>query len=144
MIELHIKDFLKDDTDITNRVGGRIFPGHAPQKTAGAVIILQNITTVPEYTIIAEAGVHDVILQVTCYDDTQYGVFTLAALVRNRMSGYRGSVGNSDAVDICSCRIISSGAIEETPERGDGSDRWVNGYRFDFAFFQSASVPTLT
>ena len=141
MIEQHIRDFLRDDADITDRVAHRIAPGRLRQGELGEAIIVQEISNVPTYSTIGEVGIHDKVVQITSYAASPKAAYTLAELVRNRLSGYRGSIGDGDASTVQSCRIISAGADEERPE--DASDRWIHKYRQDFALFENASIPTL-
>ena len=141
MIEEHIRDFLRDDADITARVAARIYSGRVPQNTNGELLIISGITNIPEYTISGEAGKASHVVQVMAYAATPKAAFTLAELVRNRFSGYRGALGDDDASSVERCEIVSSGAGEVAPE--DESDIWAFTYRLDFALFEATTIPTL-
>lgn len=141
MIEQHLRDFLRDDDDITDRVEHRIRAGNALESDHGELIIITEISNVPQYTLIGEAGKHDKVVQVVAYSATPGAAFSLAELVRNRLSGYRGVIGDGDASSVESCRIISGGAGQDQPR--DKSDRWIYSYRYDFAMFEDVSIPTL-
>jgi len=142
MIEHQLVEYLRDDAYIRDRVSGRIYPGKALQGTRGEVLIIREITSNPIYTIDLEAGIHDKVIQIDCYAASPRSAFTLSERVRDVLSGYRGTVGTTDPVYIQSCRIISSG--QDTEQPSDKSDRWFNRYRFDFALFVDATIPTFT
>jgi len=140
MIEHQLTEFLRDDTDIRDRVSGRIYPGRALQGTRGEMLIVRQISRIPTYTIDLEAGVDDQIIQIDCYAASPRSAFTIAELVRTALSGYRGNVGTTTPVRIQSCRIISAGQQTERPS--DKSDRWIHRYQMDFAMFVTSTIPT--
>lgn len=140
MIEQYFRDFLSGDADITHRVADRIRPGRLRQADRGDAIVLQEVSRNPAYALSGEAGKHDVVLQVKCYSDTPEGAYSLADLVRNRMSGYRGNIGQQDERQVESVRIIASGADEESLD--DASDQYRFSCRWDFALFVTESIPT--
>ena len=114
MIEQHIRDFLRDDVDITNRVGANIWPGRALEFVKGEMLIVSAITSIPEYTISGEAGKASHVVQI---------------------------IGDDDASSVERCEIVSGGAGEVAPE--DKSDNWTFTYRHDYALFQATTIPTL-
>lgn len=142
MIEHQLAEFFWADDDINNRTGERIYPMRAPQGVRGELIILQEITNTPAYTLQREAGVHDKIVQIDCYAATPRAAESLAELVRMRLSGFRGEIGTTTPVDVESCRIISSGPETERPR--DDSDNWIHRYRMDFAMWVQATIPTFS
>ena len=142
MIEHNIRDFLRDVPEITQRVEHRIRPGRLEQSDSGEAIVLQEVSRTPEVHLGGEVGLHDVVLQVKCYSDTAKAAFTLAELVRNRLSGYRGPIGDQGEGFIQSTRIIASGADEEDLE--DDSDEFRYTYRWDFAMHTTETIPTFS
>ena len=140
MIEHQLAEFFTADAAILARTAERIFPGRAIHGTRGEVIVIQDITGQPIYTIDLEAGIADKVVQVDCYSSSPRAAYTLAELVRDRLSGYRGTIGTTTPVLAQSCRIISSG--QEVDQPTDSSDRWIHRYRLDFALFVATSIPT--
>ena len=141
MIEEHIRDFLRDDADITDRVGPNIWDGHAPGYVKGEMLIVSTITSTPVYTIDGEAGKAEHVVQIMAFAARAKAAFTLSELVRNRLSGYRGAIGDDDASSVERCEIVSGGAGEVAPE--DKSDNWTFTYRNDYALFETTTIPTL-
>lgn len=142
MIELKLKEFLQDSDAIRNRVGSRFGAGYLKQGLRGDSIVLQEISSTPAHHLQGEAGIEEKVVQVDCYSDTPRKAESLAQLVRNRLSGYRGSIGKTDPQHCQSFRIISSGQEFEEPE--DSSDNWTHRYRMDFSFYINAPIPTFT
>ena len=141
MIENHIRDFLRDDVDITNRVAANIWPGRALEFVKGEMLIVSAITSIPVYGLDGEVGKWEHVVQIMAYAATPRAAFTLSELVRNRLSGYRGNIGDDDASFVEKCEIVSGGAGEVAPE--DGSDNWTFTHRLDFSLFETTSIPTL-
>lgn len=141
MIERAVKDFLLDSATVRDRVAGRIFHSRAPQGIKGELIVIRTINMEPVYTIQNEAGLEAHITQIDCYSDTPYKADTLGDLVRNRLSGYRGTIGN-DAVLIEATEIINARSLEDQPE--DSSDRWIFRHSADYRFYASKAIPTHT
>lgn len=142
MIEHQLKEYFADSDAIRDRVGSRIYPGRALQGIKGETLIIQEITSQPVYDLTNEAGQHDKSVQVDCYAATPRSAASLAELVRNRLSGYRGTIGTTNPITVQSCRITSAGQETESP--ADSSDKWTHRYRLDFAFFSTATIPTFT
>lgn len=140
MIEQLLADFLHDDADIRDRVGARIFPGRAVRGTKGETIIIQEITGIPTYTLDLEAGIAEEFVQVDCYAASPRSAYTLKELVRDRVSGYRGTIGNTDPAYVESVRIVGGGQEDERPT--DSSDQWIHRYRLDLALFVTTSIPS--
>ncbi len=142
MIEQHIRDFLRDDVDITARVGPNIWDGRAPEHVKGEMLIIVAISSIPQYDIEGEVGKTFHVIQIMAYAARPKAAFTLFELVRNRFSGYRGAIGDNDASSVEQCEIIGGqGAGEVKPE--DASDLWTFTHGHDFAVIETTSIPTL-
>jgi len=137
MIEKDIKKHLHASSNIRNVVGNRIFAGRAGQTARGALLIVRNITSERFYSLSSEVAAKSSVLQVDCYEDSAVKAYDLSELVRNRLSGYRGTAGDAEIHDT---QIVSERAYTEKPE--NKSDRWVFAYSFDFAILHDSTVPT--
>lgn len=148
MIERLLYAFLRDSEAVRDRVGGRIYAGHAPANTQGPVIILRVVSRIRDdkYSLDNEIGVTESIVQVDCYDERPALAYELFELVRNRLSGYSGEVthtaanGSETTTFILSATIMREGEIYESPQ--DASDQWINRYSADFRIFHTQTVPT--
>lgn len=143
MIEQSIRDLLRVSVTVRNRVDGHVFAGNIPHGVQGECVLLQDITSENFAGLAGEIGKAAAIVQVTCYAERSHEAFSLAEVVRNRISGYRGSAGAIDPVIIDSCLPIGGGGSgQETAV--DSSDRWLHSYTRDYEVFFETSVPTLT
>ena len=148
MIERVLYSFLRDSEAIRDKVGNRIFAGNAPAGTKGAAIILKVLSRVRDdkYTLQNEIGVTESIVQIDCYDERPALAYDLFEAVRNRLSGYYGTIshkaasGDETTTDIQSAVILREGAIADAPQ--DGSDRWTSRHSADFRIIHSQPVPT--
>jgi hypothetical protein len=134
-----IRDYLRDSAAIRDRVASRVYPNKAPAGTRGETIILTEVTATRQYSLTNEIDQRSVLLQVDCYSDQAYKSESLFDLVRNRLSGHRGTAGSAT---IHGTRIIGEGASVEQP--ADSSDQWIHRYRGDFEFFHGVTAPDHT
>lgn len=141
MIELQLKEYLQDSDAIRNRVKAW-GAGYITQGKRGEAVVLQEFGRDPEYSLANESGQHRVRFQIDCYSDSPRHAESLAQLIRNRLSGYRGEIGKTEPVEIQSTQVIDAGALIDEPV--DKSDKWTHRYRMDFSAFVSASIPTFT
>lgn len=148
MIERALYQFLRESVPIQEKVGSRIYAGHAPAETQGPVIILRVIARVREdkYSLQNEVGVTESIVQIDCYDERPTLAFEMFERVRNRLSGYQGTVAHKDSdgddveTFLHSAVILREGAVYDAPQ--DASDRWINRYSADFRIIHTQPVPT--
>lgn len=137
MLGRDIKDFLLDDADVRSYATGGIWPSRVPRGTTGRTIVLQTITTQRQYSLTNEVGQSQFTYQIDCYGETPYHAWQLFEHVRNRLSGYRGTLGDNA---IQGTAILSERELSEEPE--DASDKWIHRYSADFQFFYPQTVPT--
>lgn len=137
MIEADLKTFLLDSDSIRDVVGNRVFAGKAPKSSRGAVLIVRNTSPDHFYTLTNEANALRAMVQIDCYDETPTKADALGELVRNRLSGYRGTAGGAT---IQGATIARDNAFRESPE--NSSDKWIHRRSFDFSIFYAQTVPT--
>lgn len=147
MIYRLLYKLLHDAAEVRNIVGSRIFAEHAPASTQGACIVLRLLGGSPEYHLGGESDCSVRSVQIDCYEESSTRAETLCEWVRNRLSGFRGSVdvlvnGEEVATDVHEIRLVRPGALIEEPQ--DGSDRWSYRWSADYEVFHEQSVPTLT
>jgi hypothetical protein len=148
-------DLMHGSAAIENRVATRIYPENAPHmdpqsplSQRGACIIIRLITGQPEYSLTAETDCAHTIVQIDCYDSDPRKANSLFELVRNRLSGYRGTVsvldddGEAQSIDVREMTFNRTGQTSEEPR--DASDRWTRRRWAELEVFHSQSVPTLT
>lgn len=139
MIEKDLKTFFDGSAAITDIVAGRIYAGHVPQGVKGAVIVLRNQSPEHFYTLTNEADATRAVVQIDCYGKTATQADNLGEVVRNRLSGYRGTAGD---VTIQGAIILRDNAFTEEPE--DKSDQWIHRRSLDFSIIFGQTVPTHT
>lgn len=147
MIEQAIRDLLRDTAAIRNRVDkGANFPGiyasTVPDKHRGECIVVVDVTSEDAIHLGGEVGNRVTILQTTVFAENSSKAYSLAELIRLRISGFRGIAGDQDPVTIQSC-LIQPGGGSDQEEPMDSSDRWTCSYTRDYAVRFVTSIPTL-
>lgn len=136
-----IRDHLAASPAILDAFSDRMYPEAAPQGAGYPRLHINDVSSVPEYILAGEAGVHTTTVQIDVWTDGTGGkqrANELSELVRNRLNGYKGVFGTG-----CqgSARIIRNNALSAPPV--DGSDNHRRRYSMDFEVIHSASIPTL-
>lgn len=146
-----IADHLKGSTSILDAVGNRVFPEVIPQITRDSdgrtvtpypSIVINDLSNDPTYSLAGEVGNHTSVIQIDVWTDGTGGTSKaneLGELVRNRLSGYRGTFGTGV---YGTARMIRNNSVAAPPV--DGSDTHRRRVSMDFEIIHSASVPTLT
>jgi hypothetical protein len=148
-----IRDHLDGSQAIRSEVSDRIFPDRIPQRlyddqgrvrdSAFPCIVIGEISGTPEYTLAGEAGVHMSTVQIDVWTDGRKGpqeTKDIAEAVRNRLSGYRGTLGSG--VHARNCMLVRNDTSTIAPF--DGSDNFRRRASMDFRIIHSADVPTFT
>lgn len=146
-----IRDHLVGSTAIQNAFSTRIYPGVIPQEERNSggsrrelypCIVYTEVTGRPENYLGGESGVHQTRIQLDIYTDGTGGqqrLNELTELVRNRLSGYRGTFGTG-----CygTAHLERNEPLTMTPQ--DGSDKHRRRQVMEFLITHTAAVPTLT
>ena len=136
-----IRDHLMGSALLADAVGTHIYPEVIPQGvTWEAAIVLQEINSLPEYTLAGEVGTHITTMQVDIWTDGTGGrprVTEIAELVRNRLSGYRGQFGDGE---FGTARLVRSDSLAASPT--DGSVTHKRRISQDYEIIHTADVPT--
>lgn len=118
-----LRDFLNTSVNIANMIEGRIEYEYVRQNTAYPHILLRVIDDSPPlYHLGGEPDISNAAVQLDCYakDETgpngAYNAEKLSSYVRNRISGYRGDMGDTR---IQSCTLTNSSPFDEEPEAGE-------------------------
>lgn len=138
-----IRDHLAGSTTIMDDVLGHIYPDTIPQETNWErAIVLSETSKQPEYYLGGEAGRHITQVQVDYYTRGTQGSQAAnngAELVRNRLSGYRGTFGTG-----CSGCARLTNEVVLANEPTDATDDWRYRVTMDFEISHTASTPSLT
>lgn len=128
MIKKSLARFLEDSDGIRDYVDGRIFALRAPQGAPRPYVILGRSGGVVYNDLPGEAPCTKVSVDITIYADDNTTSSNLSQLIRNRLSGYRGPMGEFCCYGAASVspafesRIALSSAVGL---RGTGGDDWV-------------------
>jgi hypothetical protein len=139
-----IRDRLETSTNIANEFGERIYADTAPQNAVYPFILLSDLSAQPEYYLEGEVGTHTSQIQVDVWTDGTGGkqkANELGELVRNRLSGYRGTIGGEEGA-YGTIRMIRNDSTAPPPLEGSSEHR--RRVSMDFEIIHSADVPTLT
>lgn len=143
--DLH--DFLIASAAVSNLLAKqKIERQYARQGTEFPYLVMSEIDDSPPlYTLSGEPDLSNLTVQIDAWardEDTPNGALRakqLADAVRNRLSGYRGLIGDSF---VSSCTMTRSTPFSEEPE--DGSDRRPHRVSMDFDIKYQRAVPDLT
>jgi hypothetical protein len=91
-------------TAVVAEAGQRIRLGRADQKDRRPYVVLQKISSLPNYHLQGASGYVAARVQIDCYAETYTEVTTLARAVKGTLSGHSG--GNFQAVFIDSERDL--------------------------------------
>lgn len=155
MIYRLIAKLLYESAAIRDRVHTRIHferaPQHRPGEPIGTIeerIVIGGLGGSADYHLLAECDSANPVIEVACTSDSSTKANSLYELVRNRLSGYRGTVevlddlGIMQEIDVHEITIVRLGMLVEQP--ADASDQAPYRCSGDFSVFHEQSVPTLT
>jgi hypothetical protein len=137
-----IRDRLATSSAIVDAFSDRIYPETAPQGASFPRIHISDVSSLPEYYLGGEAGLHVSKVQLDVWTDGTGGKFRaneLSELVRNRLSGYKGQFGTG-----CHGSAVLIRNDPDSLPPVDGSDTRNLRVSMDFEITHSASVPTFT
>lgn len=146
MIYRILGKLMHDSAEIRDRVGSRIYFENAPAGVTGECIILRHLSGTVNQHLGNEADVAQPLMQIDFYADSVAKAHSGYQLVRNLLSGYRGTAtyldddGDEATSEIQGCNLLRPGMLVNDPR--DGSDEWSYRYSADFEVFHSQSVPT--
>lgn len=123
-----IRDELVRQPLVRDRVEQRIFDGRVPQSVFSQEhITLARVNSSHIYDVSGELSVVQALVQIDLYSHSPAVRDELAELVRKRLSGIRGEIGNPGDADslvfVLASTIERDDQIEEPPQ--DGSDNWM-------------------
>lgn len=141
-----LKTYLVASTTITNLIEERVERQYVRQGTAYPHLLLTALDdTPPLYHLGGEPDISEFMVQIDAYakdDGGPNGAYVaqqLADAVRNRISGYRGDMGNTS---VRSCTLLRSNALDEEPEAGEqGRTHRVS---MDYQIKYARTVPDFT
>lgn len=145
MILADVATHLKASSKIADQIGARVFAGVAPQGAEWPRIVLSKISDPPAYQLTGEAGYSVAQIQVDAWAkdvNGQNGLLQaerLAAAIQNRMSGFRGMMGDTT---VRSATIVRNN--DETIEPKNASDARKYRVSMDFDIFYLKAVPDFT
>jgi hypothetical protein len=140
-----IADHLKGSTNILDAFSADIYPEVIPQERKSEwqqAIVLSDLSNDPEYGLAGEPGTHTSIVTVDIWTDGKGGkarANELGELVRNRLSGYRGTFGTGV---YGTSRMIRNNSTAAEPIDGGSTHR--RRVSMDFEIIHTADVPTFT
>jgi hypothetical protein len=137
-----LRDFLRDSPNCYDVFGERIYDSRLPQGLVGDALVINIVSQQPEYYLGGEVGLHMSQVQIDVWSNGERGAAganELAEKVRNRLSGYRGDMGDG----FCNhARIIRYDST--APEPIDGSNLHRRRVSMDFEITHTADVPSFS
>lgn len=141
-----LRTFLKGSSAIANLIDDRIERQYVRQGTPYPHLLLTVLDDSPPlYHLSGEPDLSEFVVQVDAYARDENGpngalvATQLADAVRNRISGYRGSMGDTS---VRSCTMTRSNVLDEDPEAGEQGR--VHRVSMDFQIKYERTVPDFT
>lgn len=115
-MEADFRALLLSSTAVTDVVGQRIHWGVKPQGGAFPCVVLNAVTERVEYTYSGAVDLERSRVQIDCYATSHKQATDLSRVIKNLISGYSGTVGNTAIEGIF---LIDRSVDFEAPESGD-------------------------
>ena len=93
MIERALYTHITESSTIAALIGVRLFPNQIPQGQKMPAAVYQQSKGVRQHTMDGPVGMVDSQYSVTCYAESYSQAKSLSEAIRNRLDGYRGTVG---------------------------------------------------
>lgn len=110
-IEEALRTYTLADAGVTALVGTRMYPRKLPQTPTLPALVYQRIDTRRGHDMAGADALPRPRMQVTCWATTPAGAYALAAAVRVRLDGYRGTMGT---VAVGSCLCVGERDLEDS------------------------------
>lgn len=94
-IEAAIFSLLTTDSSVSSLVGTRLYPLLAPQDAATPFIVYQRVSASRWTSLEGPSGMAQPRIQIDAYTSTYAAAKTLATAIREKLSGYRGTVAGT-------------------------------------------------
>ena len=95
-----LRTFIRGTTTVTALVGTRVHYNHLPQESDYPHLWYRVTSDNEDLTFDAVGGQHEALLDLECAAKTESEVQALADVVKPRLHGYRGTLGNINAQGI--------------------------------------------
>jgi hypothetical protein len=113
-LETELRTYTLAGSAVAASVGTRMHARKLPQNPTLPAISFQRIDTRRLHDMAGPDGLPRPRIQITCWATTPAGATDLAAVVRQRLDGYRGAWGT---IDIGSCQCVGEKDLDD-PETG--------------------------
>lgn len=116
-IETELRTYTLAGAGVAALVGARMHPRMLPQTPTLPAIVYQRIDTRRLHHLDGPDGLPRARMQVTCWATTPAGAYDLAAAVRSRLDGYRGTWGS---LSIGACLCVGERDIDDPEAKRSG------------------------
>lgn len=140
ILETGLYAYITGSTVITGLVSDRVYPNSIPAGKTYPCVTFNRIGTEQPHHLTAAATIQQATIQFDCWGQGKGGyssAATIAEAIRDRMDGYRGSMGS---VTVKTCHLQDQRDDYEAPTDGD-----TIGYHrvsMDFLLWYSVSAPS--
>ncbi|MFZ5736312.1 MAG: tail completion protein gp17 [Pseudomonadota bacterium] len=110
-----LRAFMLGDAAIASRVLTRIYPLKLPQGVTGDSIVYTRVSAISGHSMAGRDGLARVRMQIDAWATTGDAAASLANLIKDRIDGYKGTMGAGDAA-------VMVGGVFFDGERDDHDD----------------------
>lgn len=118
---------------VRDKTNSRVYFQRAPQGTKLPYVTLRRFSTIPYNDIEGEAGCKQSVIGIAVFSDSDDETEAIQEAIRNRISGYRGPMGDLT----CYGCNLESGPHDGAFDRKDGSDNWTFASNSDYRITHS-------
>lgn len=135
-----LSSFLKANTDVSLKVGSRVYRAIARQGTPFPYVIIQQISGRHVRHMAAASGLAAPVFQISCVDDDPVGADDLADAVREALDHFIGTMGTPPNTATVQAAFLEGEASMFEPPR-DASDVGIHVVRMTFEIWHTETVP---
>lgn len=135
-----LSSFLKANTDVSLKVGSRVYRGTAPQGTPFPYLVIQQISGRHVRHMEAVSGLAAPTFQISCVDDDSTGADDLSDAVRESLDHFIGTMGTPPNTAVVRAAFLEGEADMFDPPR-DASDVGIYVVRMTVEIWHTETVP---
>ena len=139
-IDAALSSHLKANTDVSLKVGSRVYRGVAPQGKRFPYLVIQRISGRHIRHMTAVSGLAAPTFQISCVDDDPNGVDELTDMVREALDHFIGEMGTPPNTATVRSAFLEGEAFTFDPPR-DASDVGIYVMRMTFEVWHTETVP---
>jgi hypothetical protein len=131
---------LAGNSNVTNVVSTRVWLNQAKQNETLPYVVFHRLDNTPEYHMGAQSGLTRGLFQIDCYDDDPDDAHDLSEVIREALSGQRGTIGSGSHTAVMR-RMAMLSSIDFFEEPIAAGHKGIFSEKQTWEFWHTMSVP---